>query len=152
MKKANEKKGKSYQQHEDEKLNTFEEPMLHMRQIRKLPAAVADFSFKKFKQIADTMPFSMAEWAAMLHLSERTLQRYAKDDKNFEGIYVDRILHLEKLIKMGLETFDSKEAFFEWLKKPKLVNGYELDLSALNHSQGIQELYDQLGRIQHGVY
>ena len=34
----------------------------------------------------------------MLHLSERTLQRYAKYNTSFEGIYVDRILHLEQMI------------------------------------------------------
>ena len=98
------------------------------------------------------MPFTMAEWASILHLSERTLQRYAKENKNFEGIYVDRILQVDNLLKMGLETFRSSEALYDWLKKDKIINGYELGFSALSHSQGIQELYDQLGRIQHGVY
>jgi putative toxin-antitoxin system antitoxin component (TIGR02293 family) len=136
----------------EEELHMVHEPLVEMRSIKKLPAAVADFPYKKFKKIADMMPFTPAEWASILHLSERTLQRYAKDNKSFEGIYVDRILHVENLIEMGLETFNSPDAFYEWLKKPKEVNGYELDLNALSHSQGIQELYDQLGRIQHGIY
>ncbi|WP_207496656.1 type II RES/Xre toxin-antitoxin system antitoxin [Aridibaculum aurantiacum] len=152
MKKSTNRKGKPYPTQEDEKLPILEEPTLRMRTINKLPAAVADFPYKKFKKIADMVPFSLAEWATILHLSERTLQRYAKENKNFEGIYVDRILQLESLIEMGLETFDTPEAFYGWLKKPKIINGYEIDFSSLSQSQGIQELHDQLGRIQHGVF
>ena len=147
-----EKKARTYQTNEDEKPNMFEEATLRMRPIRKLPAAVADFSYDQFKKIADTIPFSMAEWASILHLSERTLQRYAKENKSFEGIYVDRILQVENLVKTGMETFKSADAFYDWLKKDKVINGYEIGFSALSHSQGIQEIYDQLGRIQHGVY
>ncbi len=98
------------------------------------------------------MPFTLSEWAAILHLSERTLQRYAKDNKNFEGIYVDRILQIDNLITMGLQTFKTPDAFYSWLKTPKEVNGYELDVRALSHSHGLQELQDQLGRIQHGIF
>jgi len=87
-----------------------------------------------------------------LHLSERTLQRYAKDNKNFEGIYVDRILQVDKLIDKGLETFKDAEAFYRWLKQPKTVLGIELSFQSLTHSQGIHDLYSQLERIQHGVY
>lgn len=152
MKKSTNRKSQPYNVEDDEKLPMFEEPTLRMRPINKLPAAVADFSYKKFKRITDQVPFSQAEWAAILHLSERTLQRYAKEEKNFEGIYVDRILQIEKLIKMGLETFDSPEAFYQWLRKRKVINGYEIDFSSLSQSQGIQEIHDQLGRIQHGVF
>jgi putative toxin-antitoxin system antitoxin component (TIGR02293 family) len=139
-------------QHSAEELPQVKEPALYMRPIQQIPVAVADFTYKKFKKIADRVPFSLSEWATILHLSERTLQRYAKDNKSFEGIYVDRILHLEQLINMGLDTFNSPEALYEWLKKPKNVLGTTMGFEALAHSQAISELTDMLGRIQHGVY
>lgn len=143
---------KPYPQQQEEKLNIVEEPTLMMRPLHKFPATVADFSYKKFQKVADKTPFTLAEWAAILHLSERTLQRYAKDNKSFEGIYVDRILQIENLIDMGLQTFKSSDAFYNWLKAPKEIGGYQYDLRALSRTQGIQELYDQLGRIQHGIF
>lgn len=113
---------------------------------------VADFPYRKLKKIADTVPFTQAEWAQMLHLSERTLQRYAKNNASFEGIYTDRILLLQEMIELGLDTFSDAAAFYSWLKKDKPVMGQLLNFSSLASERGIQLIIDQLTRIQQGVY
>ncbi len=118
----------------------------------KKPVMVADYTYKKLKKLADTVPFTQAEWAQMLHLSERTLQRYAKNNTAFEGIYTDRILLLQEMINLGLETFSDAQAFYAWLKKDKPVMGHLLNFSSLFSDRGIQEVIDQLSRIQQGVY
>jgi uncharacterized protein (DUF2384 family) len=115
-------------------------------------ATIAGFSFKKFQRIADKVPFTQKEWADILHLSERTLQRYAKSNTSFEGIYVDRILQMEQLIEMGLETFINSKALYDWLKKEKYILGEILNFSSLYSLQGINSIINQLGRIQYGVY
>jgi len=132
--------------------NVVEDPYIEIPRLNKLQAAVSDFSYKKFQKIASRVPFTLTDWANILHLSERTLQRYAKDNKNFEGIYVDRILQIEKIINLGLEVFSSPEALYNWLKQPKQVLGYLIDFDYLYHTDGIQQILDQLGRIQQGVY
>jgi len=114
--------------------------------------AVAAFTYRKFKKVADMVPFTQAEWAAILHLSERTLQRYAKNNGSFEGIYTDRILQLQELIETGLATFSSPAAFYQWLKKDKPVMGHLLNFHSLSSTRGIQETLSQLIRIQQGVY
>jgi len=128
-----------------------EEPSTYMPS-KKLPISVADFTYRKFKKIADLVPFTQAEWANILHLSERTLQRYAKNNSSFEGIYTDRILDMQALIETGLETFSSADTLYSWLKKDKQVLGHVLNFESLYNSRGILELTDQLGRIQYGVY
>lgn len=114
--------------------------------------AIAEFTYRKFKKVADMVPFTQAEWASVLHLSERTLQRYAKNNGSFEGIYTDRILQLQELVETGLATFSSPDAFYQWLKKDKPVMGHVLNFSSLSTTRGIQETLNQLVRIQHGVY
>jgi len=114
--------------------------------------AVAEFTYRKFKKVADMVPFTQAEWASVLHLSERTLQRYAKNNGSFEGIYTDRILQLQELVETGLATFSSADAFYQWLKKDKHVMGHVLNFTSLSTMRGIQETLNQLVRIQHGVY
>ena len=114
--------------------------------------AVADFTYRKFRKIADMVPFTQNEWSNMLHLSERTLQRYAKNNSSFEGIYTDRILLLQEMITLGLETFTSTETFYQWLKKEKTILGHTLNFSSLSSERGIQEIIDQISRIQYGVY
>jgi putative toxin-antitoxin system antitoxin component (TIGR02293 family) len=151
MKKNELKKRKPYQI-EDEQLPKLSEPSFSMQPINRIPAALKDFPFSKFKKIADKVPLTQTEWASILHLSERTLQRYSKDNKSFEGIYVDRILQLEKLINEGLETFADADTFYRWLKRDKSVLGNELSFESLYHSEGIQQVLDEIGRIQHGIY
>ena len=143
-------KARKYRQEEKPPLK-LEEPFIPYTPMKK-PVAVADYSYKKLKKIADTVPFTQSEWAAMLHLSERTLQRYAKSNTSFEGIYTDRILLLQEMIEMGLETFINADAFYRWLKKDKPVMGHTLNFESLYSDRGIQEIIDQLGRIQQGVY
>lgn len=133
------------------KPSKVEEPLAEYKTVKKVPM-LAEFPYKKFERIAAQVPFTQKEWSNILHLSERTLQRYAKDNSNFEGIYTDRILHVEELIKLGLETFSDADSFYRWLRKEKNVLGETLNFESLYSTRGIQSLIDQLGRIQWGVY
>ena len=142
--------GKAYKKSPD-KTPKVEEPIAIYRTVKKIPV-VADYTYKQFEKISSKVPFSLKEWASILHLSERTLQRYAKDNKHIEGIYVDRILHIEELIDTGLTIFKTPEAFYEWLKQDKKVLGHVLNFDSLYNTRGITETLDQLVRIQHGVY
>jgi uncharacterized protein (DUF2384 family) len=134
------------------KLSKVEEPIaMPYTPVKRLPA-VADFPYSKFAKVAAKIPFTQKEWANILHLSEKTLQRYSKDNKSFEGLYVDRILQIEQLINMGLETFTDADAFYSWLKREKNVLGQTLQFESLYTTQGILDIIDQIARIQHGVY
>ncbi|CAN5595573.1 hypothetical protein BH10BAC2_BH10BAC2_31820 [soil metagenome] len=132
-------------------LPSVEEPLVEYRSAKRLPV-VANFPYRKFEKIAASVPFTQKEWAYILHLSERTLQRYSKDNSSFEGIYVDRILQLEQMIHLGLETFTDATAFYTWLQREKKVLGHVLNFQSLSTTQGIQDITDQIGRIQYGVY
>jgi hypothetical protein len=113
---------------------------------------IKDFTFQRFRKLYEKSPFSLKDWAGFLHLSERTLLRYGKENKSFEGIYADRVLQLENLFAKGKQVFKSQEGFFDWLVKPKNVLGIHLNVTALSTTQGITELDRELGRIQYGVY
>ncbi|MES2372706.1 MAG: hypothetical protein V4557_09010 [Bacteroidota bacterium] len=141
------------QKYRQTKLKTtkVEEPLAQYLPVKK-QLAVADYSYKKLKKITELVPFTQVEWANILHLSERTLQRYAKNNSSFEGIYTDRILLLQEMIHLGLETFTDADAFYRWLKKDKLILGQTLNFQSLYSDRGIQEIIDQLTRIQYGVY
>jgi putative toxin-antitoxin system antitoxin component (TIGR02293 family) len=127
------------------------EPMPGYRSVRMLPV-IANFPCRKLEKIAARIPFTQKEWASILHLSEKTLQRYAKDNKNFEGIYVERILQMQELIELGLKAFTSPEALYRWLKRDKPVLGDLLSFDSLKTSEGIGLVKDEIGRIMYGVY
>jgi AraC-like DNA-binding protein len=107
MKKMN--KPKTYHQTE-KKSAIVEEPVAMYAPVNfvKVPA-IAEFTYKRFQKIADKVPFTLKEWADMLHLSERTLQRYAKNNTAFEGIYVEELNEHEKLKELKLFIQDIKQ-------------------------------------------
>ena len=120
------------------------------RSVKALPQ-VKDFTFNEFKKIADKAPFTQAEWASILHVSERTLQRYAKSNGSFAPINAERALQIDKVIKEGKATFGKVENFYTWLKSnPYMLEG-ELSFHSLTSYEGIQKVLTQLGRIQHGI-
>ncbi|QPH37645.1 type II RES/Xre toxin-antitoxin system antitoxin [Pedobacter endophyticus] len=110
------------------------------------------FSIKKFEVLSSRLPFSQAEWADILHISDRTLQRYIKEDKPFEGLFAEHLLQLENMAALALEIFDKPETVKQWLLSPKRVLDQTLDFSALKSFWGVKLISNELGRMAYGVY
>ena len=132
-------------------VSKVEEPMPVYRSIKVLPQ-VKDFTYNEFKKIADKTPFTQAEWALILHVSERTLQRYAKNNGSFAPINAERALQIDKVIKEGKLTFGKVENFYNWLKREPYMLGGNLSFDALYSANGIERVLTQLHRIQHGLF
>jgi putative toxin-antitoxin system antitoxin component (TIGR02293 family) len=132
------------------KFSKVEEP-LTLLSNNKNTVLLQDFTFKDFKKIADHVPLSQKEWSDLLHISERTLQRYSKDNGSFNFSVTDRILQIEKVIKKGIEVFGSSEKFMQWLKdNPSMLEG-RLSLQSLSSFEGINRILTQLSRIEYGI-
>jgi uncharacterized protein (DUF2384 family) len=128
-----------------------EEPIPVYLSVKALPL-VKDFTYSEFKKIADKSPFTQSEWAALLHVSERTLQRYAKSNGSFAPINAERALQIDKVLKEGKITFGKVENFYNWIKRnPYMLEG-NLSFHSLTTYDGIQKVLTQLGRIQHGLF
>lgn len=135
-----------------EAITKAEEPLPTYNRSVKMMPAVKDFTYNEFKKISDKTPFTQAEWASMLHVSERTLQRYAKSNGSFAPINAERAVQISNVIKKGKEVFGSVDKFYAWLKRnPYMLEG-NLSLSALTTSEGINNILTQLGRIEHGLF
>ena len=134
-----------------EKLSPLEEPAVFYGKLRTIPA-LKEFTYNDFKKVADKVPFTMAEWAAILHVSERTIQRYAKANHSFAPINAERITLIEKILKEAKITFGNTDKFYHWLKRnPYMMEG-NLSIHSLSTYEGIQNVMTQLGRIQHGIF
>ena len=108
-------------------------------------------SFAHFLQLSRNTPFSASEWSNILHISERTMQRYKKDGLTFEPLQSERILEIALLQRKGAEIFGSPEKFFSWLKTSNVALGSIAPRELLDNSFGIGLLKDELTRIEHGV-
>jgi uncharacterized protein (DUF2384 family) len=88
----------------------------------------------------------------MLHVSERTLQRYAKNNGTFAPMNAERALQIAKVLEQGKIAFGNTNNFYTWLKgNPYMLEG-NLSLESLSTLDGIEKVLIQLGRIQQGIF
>ena len=147
-KNKNIKKKAEYKAHS--KTSKVPEHLVNFQPVKQMPL-VKFFDYKEFKKIADKVSFTLQEWSDILHISERTLHRYAKANSSFPFSVVDRILQIDKVIKKGNHVFGSLEKFISWLRSdPSMLEG-RLSLQSLRSIEGLQLVLTQLGRIEHGI-
>ncbi len=127
------------------------EPSALYPAVKRIPQQTA-YSYHKFDTLAAKIPFTLKEWASIVHLSDRTLQRYGKENKPFEGIYADRLLQVEKVITEAAKVFKKPINFYHWLNEKHSVFNYTFSFASLQTQNGIQMILDELGRMQQGVY
>lgn len=107
--------------------------------------------FNAFFNFANKGPFSINEWSAFLHLSERTMQRYKREKKTFDALQSEKILEIALLYKKGTEVFGTGEKFNNWLTTQNVALGNVKPKDLFDSSFGINLLKDELGRIEYGV-
>ena len=135
----------------NEEALSMQEPEMLLINLR-IANALKELTYKDFKKVSDKIPFTQAEWADILHVSERTLQRYAKDNHAFAPINAERLVLIDKVIEQGKVTFGKAENFYNWLKRDPYMLEANLSVQSLSSFEGIQNVLTQLGRIQHGIF
>jgi putative toxin-antitoxin system antitoxin component (TIGR02293 family) len=113
---------------------------------------LSSFSVTDFNSLSQNLLFTQLEWAAILHISDRTLQRYLKEGKPFQGLYAEHLYQLENMAALGIQVFENAKLLDEWLRQPKTVLDKIIDFSALQSFWGVKLVSNELGRLEHGVY
>ena len=108
-------------------------------------------SYTEFLSFFRQEPFTDTEWANYLGISARTLDRYRTGQKSFPAKQSERILEIKKLLNFGTLVFEDQANFMDWMSTGNIPLGGTLPKELLDTTMGINMVYDQLGRIQHGI-
>ncbi len=108
-------------------------------------------NYAAFLNLTKRSPFNISDWSSFLHLSERTMQRYEKEDKVFDTVYSEKIIQITQLYNYGIEVFGNSEQFDFWLETPNLALGKVKPKEFLDNLFGIELLKNELNRIEHGI-
>lgn len=101
--------------------------------------------------LAKKISLNIQELSNILHISERTLQRY-DDDAIIKTEYAEKAVELARLYTRGDEVFGSMDKFKLWVKAPSIVFNGEAPVSMLDTSAGFDMVFKELGRIEHGIF
>lgn len=106
---------------------------------------------KSLLALAKQISLTIEEVASVLHISERTLQRYTPSTL-VKTEYADRAIELALLYERGIDVLGSEKAFSGWIKSPNMALGGEIPFDLLDTRIGFTMVSDILGRIEHGVF
>jgi len=101
--------------------------------------------------LAKKISLNIQELSNILHISERTLQRY-DDDAIIKTEYAEKAVELARLYTRGEEVFGSMDKFKLWVKAPSVIFKGEAPVSMLDTSAGFDMVFKELGRIEHGIF
>lgn len=107
--------------------------------------------FSVFIAFAEKIPFDLNEWSSFLHISERTMQRYKKEERTFDTLQSEKILEIALLYKRGIEVFGENIKFNRWLDTENLALGRIKPKDLFDSSFGLNLLNDELTRLEHGI-
>jgi len=109
-------------------------------------------SFYRLTKLSEYIGLTLQEWADYLHLSERTMQRYKKEGKTFDPIHSEKIIIIEMLYKKGIDIFGVEDNFYTWMDTKSIALGGVKPKDLLDTNFGINMVYNELGRIEHGIF
>ena len=101
--------------------------------------------------LAKKISLNIQELSNILHISERTLQRY-DDDAIIKTEYAEKAVELARLYTRGEQVFGNMDKFKLWIKTPGVVFKGEAPVSILDTSAGFDMVFKELGRIEHGIF
>jgi len=106
---------------------------------------------KVLLSLAKKISLTTQELSNIMHISERTLQRY-DDEAVVSSEYSEKAIELARLYTRGNEVFGSIDKFKLWVRTPSIIFNNEAPLSLLDTSAGFNMVFTELGRIEHGIF
>lgn len=101
--------------------------------------------------LAKKISLTLQELSNIMHISERTFQRY-EDSDIVKPEYSEKAVELARLYTRGEEVFGSMDNFKIWMKTPSAVFNSESPIALLDTSFGFDMVFTELGRIEHGIF
>ncbi len=75
-----------------------------------------------------------------------------KPEEKFDQLTSERIMLLADVFSYGLVVFEDRDRLTAWLKRPSKALGDKSPIDMMDTLYGIQEVKNELGRIEYGVY
>ncbi len=107
--------------------------------------------YSLFDLIKNVTPFSEMDWAELLDLSTKSLQRYKQDSRQFKPLQSEKIIEMAEVTNVGVEVFGDMEKFKLWLDTSNFSLGGLKPMELLRDSYGKELVMGELTRINYGI-
>lgn len=107
--------------------------------------------YDTFDEFSKKFPLTYSDWSKILHVSERTMQRYKKEKKRFDSLHSEKLLLIMLLFQKGIEVFGNASKFITWIDSKNIALGGIKPKNLLDNAFGINLIKDELIKIEHGI-
>lgn len=135
---------------DDKKRITYEDFLSDRMLI--IAAIRVGIPYSLFELIQIYTPFSENDWADLLDVSTKSLQRYRQASQHyFKSFHSEKIIEMAEVTKLGLEVFEDMDKLKLWLNTPNFALGKIKPIELLKDSYGKELVTSELVRINHGI-
>ena len=108
--------------------------------------------YSLFNLIQFYTPFTENDWAKLLDISTKSLQRYkTSNEHRFRPIHSEKIIEMAEVTRLGLDTFGDNNKLKLWLNTPNYALGNLPPIELLKDSYGKELVMSELIHINHGI-
>jgi putative toxin-antitoxin system antitoxin component (TIGR02293 family) len=105
-----------------------------------------------FELIQLHSPFSLQEWADLLNISYKSMQRYKAQQARFKPTQSEKIFEVAEVLELGTEVFGNIEKLKLWLDTTSYALGNMKPVELMHDSYGKELVLAELVRIDHGIF
>ena len=108
--------------------------------------------YSLFELIKEYTSFNENDWASILDVSTKTLQRYKLSNAHFKALQSQKIIEMSEVTKLGIDVFGSIDTLKLWLETPNFALGNVKPKDLLKDSYGKELVMAELSRIEFGIF
>lgn len=108
--------------------------------------------YSLFEKIQKRSPYTVKEWAELLDISYKSMQRYQASNGRFKPIHSEKIFEFAEVFEVGMEFFGNKESFKEWLGDKTIAFGGMRPIDCMKSSYGKELVVERLVNFEHGIF
>lgn len=117
----------------------------------KLQVIESGFPKKQLLELKERYGISLETMAKILDIAGRSIQNKPIGFK-FTGNVAEKILALSDIYSYGTEVFEERDKFIKWLDTPNPVLNNKSPVELLLTQLGMQQVKQELARIDYGIY
>ena len=108
--------------------------------------------YQSLERVSKRLEMTSHAMVESLGLAKRTVARRVQDRKPLSPVESERLVRLTRVFAEARQVLGSDDKARRWMFKPSRALGSEIPLRLLDTDIGANAVFDELGRIEHGIF
>jgi len=117
-----------------------------------MPVIRKGLPFTSLERVSKRLEITSLMMVEALGLAKRTVARRVQGKKPLSPVESERLVRLTRVFAQAKQVLGSDDKARRWIFKPSRALGGEIPLRLLDTDIGTNAVFDELGRIEHGVF